>query len=388
MCFVGGFLPGFRYGGPVSSVAALSLLLKKSDVDFRIIAPDRDLAADMAYEGVIGNEWNEFSGHTVYYVSSESVNFFSFLGLLMRSRGNSVYLNSLFHRHYSISPLIIIRLLRVLGRKHQLIIAPRSELMTEVLRPKRLRKTFFLLVAKWTGLFHEAIFHGTSDEEIHELKRWFPRNRIYLIENPVYENEENLTGANLSAVPPPSVHPAKKEFLRIIFLSRISPKKNLYFLLEVLSEVNCDFHIDIWGPGEDQAYLNECNKALDLLGLRDKAVFRGELQKDLVVPVMSNYDVLCLPTKGENFGHVIAESLRAGTVTITSNHTPWSRWQDGKALSALPLDTNIWRKKLEQIWEEKKSGEMNKFSEDARRLYSASNSNADLRKKYLELFRQ
>ena len=70
MCFVGGFLPGFRYGGPVSSVAALSLLLKKSDVEFRIIAPDRDLAADLAYDVVIGNEWNDFAGHSVYYVSS------------------------------------------------------------------------------------------------------------------------------------------------------------------------------------------------------------------------------------------------------------------------------------------------------------------------------
>ena len=30
------------------------------------------------------------------------------------------------------------------------------------------------------------------------------------------------------------------------------------------------------------------------------------------------------PTRGENFGHVIFEALKAGLPVITSDHTPWN----------------------------------------------------------------
>lgn len=41
-----------------------------------------------------------------------------------------------------------------------------------------------------------------------------------------------------------------------------------------------------------------------------------------VVNVLSEYDILFLPTKGENFGHVIVEALAAGIIVLTSDQVP------------------------------------------------------------------
>ena len=38
--------------------------------------------------------------------------------------------------------------------------------------------------------------------------------------------------------------------------------------------------------------------------------------------MFQEYDLLFLPTKGENFGHVILESMSAGTPVLISDTTP------------------------------------------------------------------
>ena len=43
---------------------------------------------------------------------------------------------------------------------------------------------------------------------------------------------------------------------------------------------------------------------------------------------MGSYDLFFLPTAGENFGHVILESLCSGTPVLISDTTPWRNLQD------------------------------------------------------------
>ena len=52
--------------------------------------------------------------------------------------------------------------------------------------------------------------------------------------------------------------------------------------------------------------------------------YHGELQPDAVVTTFARYDAFAFPTLGENFGHVIAESLSAGCAVICSDQTPWT----------------------------------------------------------------
>ena len=52
-------------------------------------------------------------------------------------------------------------------------------------------------------------------------------------------------------------------------------------------------------------------------------------------------DLFVFPTLGENFGHVIFESLEASTPVLVSDQTPWkSNYKRG--LQTLPLDEDKW----------------------------------------------
>lgn len=56
----------------------------------------------------------------------------------------------------------------------------------------------------------------------------------------------------------------------------------------------------------------------------------------LPVPaLMREHDLFFFPTLGENYGHVIIESLSAGTPVLISDQTPWTSDADGAC--ALPL---------------------------------------------------
>jgi glycosyltransferase involved in cell wall biosynthesis len=49
------------------------------------------------------------------------------------------------------------------------------------------------------------------------------------------------------------------------------------------------------------------------------------------VSFLGGFDLLVLPTRGENFGHVVLESLAAGTPVIVGRDTPWQRVEEAGA---------------------------------------------------------
>lgn len=57
-----------------------------------------------------------------------------------------------------------------------------------------------------------------------------------------------------------------------------------------------------------------------------------------MVVTLANYDVFLFPTFGENFGHVISESLIAGCLPIISNTTPWTDLDEHKCGNVISLD--------------------------------------------------
>ncbi len=56
----------------------------------------------------------------------------------------------------------------------------------------------------------------------------------------------------------PKFEQFQPDTIKCVFASRISPKKNLIFLLDVLSEVSREVHLEIWGDIDDLSYWNAC----------------------------------------------------------------------------------------------------------------------------------
>ncbi|GIV29576.1 MAG: hypothetical protein KatS3mg028_0642 [Bacteroidia bacterium] len=55
------------------------------------------------------------------------------------------------------------------------------------------------------------------------------------------------------------------------------------------------------------------------------------------------------PTKNENFGHAIVETLSCGRPVLISNCTPWKEVNEYQCGYALPLDENIFAERLLEI---------------------------------------
>ena len=122
--------------------------------------------------------------------------------------------------------------------------------------------------------------------------------------------------------------------------------KNLDFLLKVLLRVKSTLELFIYGPKEDLSYWKKCHRLICKLPLNIKVSIRKELTYGKVANTFSKFDLFAFPTKGENFGHVITESLLAGTPVLLSDKTFW-RHNYTQSLTILPLKEDDWVKKIE-----------------------------------------
>jgi glycosyltransferase involved in cell wall biosynthesis len=137
--------------------------------------------------------------------------------------------------------------------------------------------------------------------------------------------------------------------LHIIFLSRITPKKNLDFLLEALCSVQSAITLSIYGPLCEPDYWQRCQSLMASLPANISAEYAGEVHPSKVLEVFSAFDVFALPTRGENYGHVVLESLTAGTPVLISDQTPWQSSADG-GLQVMPLgDPRQWALTIDRL---------------------------------------
>lgn len=111
--------------------------------------------------------------------------------------------------------------------------------------------------------------------------------------------------------------------LRVIFISRIDPKKNLVGALRILDQVETPVTFDIYGTREDLRYWRRCEDLMRTLPAHVQATYRGVLAGTKVHGTLAQYDLMLLPTFNENYGHMIAEALAAGCPPLISDRTPW-----------------------------------------------------------------
>lgn len=308
------YLPGSKAGGPIRSIRNVANALGK-ECDFRVITTDRDHADPHPFPNVAINAWNDVEGARVYYADREHRRASAIAGLIRDIDPDVVYLNSFFSPSFGVGPLVQRRLGRT-GRRARWVVAPRGEFSPGAMAFKTVKKQAFLQVAKLTGLLTGITWQATSEPEIADIRRetGVPESAITLAAN-ITEDAGDL---DESAARSRSSGP-----LRVCFVSRVSPKKNLAFALEALARVRRPVEFDIYGPVEDDAHAEVCRRIA--AGAADRLTVRwhGPVPHEQVRGIFAAHDLFLFPTLGENFGHVIFESLAAGTPVLVSDRTPW-----------------------------------------------------------------
>jgi len=222
-----------------------------------------------------------------------------------------LYLNSLWNPTFTIIPVMAVRLGLVQAKN--ILLAPRGELSPGALTIKARKKRLFLKA--WRPLLKsmEIVWHASTDREAIDICTTFPDAQVMVIADQISLPRE--------ALPVGSGHDGP---VRLVFISRISPMKNLLLALEALRQISSSAEFDIYGPAEDPDYWTRCQSVIDQLPDRVQVTYQGELAPEQVRETFSKYDAFVFPTLGENFGHVIAESLSASCPIICSDETPWT----------------------------------------------------------------
>jgi glycosyltransferase involved in cell wall biosynthesis len=301
------------------------------------VTADRDLGSAGPYPDRSGR-WVARGRARVFYLDPRRAGqWFRLWRDLRRTPFDLVYVNSLFAPLYSLLP-IAATWLGLIGAR-RVLIAPRGELCRGALALKARKKRLFL--RWWAPVLRrtDVTWHAVTAKEAVDIRAVFPWARI----------EVNGNQSALPAEPMPAPCAAAPT-ARLVYIGRIDPKKNVDLVLAALRDLSTPVELDLYGPVADARYWTGCRALMDGLPPSVKVRYRGVLAPDAVRSAFAAYDAFVFPTRGENFGHAIAESLSASCPVICSDETPWSAVLRGGGGRVLPeLTADALRAELERV---------------------------------------
>lgn len=338
LSFIDYYYPGFKAGGPIRTMENL-VNSCSTDIEFFIVTRNSDIDGSR-YDGFCEGVWYEVGGAKVCYVKSSGFGLGSVRRLLKNVKPDVVYLNSFFSVKFSILPFLYL----IAARGPGVVLAPRGELARSALSYKWFRKRIYLQFFKLMRRLRRLILQASSQDEALDINAAVKCADEYIFVAPDVPAFSRLSfGRETLTVKDDD------DGLRLIFVSRISPVKNLDYLLDILGRVRSNVVLRIYGPIEDDVYFSKCQALIDDLPGNIIVYWLGELSPDKVGCAFSRADIFAFPTRGENFGHVIFESLAAGTPVLVSDRTPWR--DDGTdALKVIGLnDPDLWVESIERF---------------------------------------
>jgi glycosyltransferase involved in cell wall biosynthesis len=296
---------------------------------FRIVTSDRDIGDTAPYPRIKLGEWQPVGGAQVRYLDRAELRFLRILNLIRETPHDVLYLNSFLDFRFATLPLLAYRF--AAKRKPPLILAPRGEFSGGALALKSRKKQLFIVASKLLRYHKQIIWQASSEHEAEDIRRAMGSMAKDIRIAPVLPG-----GSGTPLVPKIG---CDSEPLGVVFLSRISPKKNLHGALAILKSVNVPVRFTIHGPIEDAEYWKRCLGAISDLPTHVTVHYAGVLRPEDVGASLSQNDVFLFPTLGENYGHVIAEAIQAGLVLLISNQTPWRNLEAEGVGWDLPLDS-------------------------------------------------
>lgn len=182
-----------------------------------------------------------------------------------------------------------------------------------------LKKRLFLAATGRRFLERAARVHCTAEGERQQATKWMPKAHTAVLPLLVDLTEyDTLPGTEPALAAFPQLATAAP---KVLFLSRLHPKKGVEILLRAAAEVTrrgVDLELFIAGPGEDD-YVNRLMRLANELNLGAKTHFLGMVRGAQKTSLYQAADLFVLPTHQENFGLVLVEALAGGTPVITTS---------------------------------------------------------------------
>lgn len=364
-----GYLPAQNYGGPLVSIDNLCSLLK-DEIHFDIVTTEHEMNCTKRMEE-INDGWNKRNNAEVLYLPETKYKMNVFAQIINERKPECIYLNSLFSKKSTIPFL-------KLAKKNNIpiILAPRGQLCKNAFKKKWKKIPYIILYSNILNQ-KKLVYQATSEEEREAIKKYLH-----------VEDKKIVTLNNIPSLP--LEERAKKQKnkgrLDVVYISRIHPKKNLRYALEIVKEASCFLQFDIYGPIEDLLYWKECKKIIYEMPKNINVRYCGIVPHQDIHASFSAYDLFLFPTFSENYGHVIAEALFSGCPVITSDNVPWLDLEKNNAGWAISLDNRTeYKERICQLSEEDDVVYSIRRNNCYQYVYKKSNY-TELRIKYLRTF--
>src|SRR5215510_9822339 len=170
LIFADWYLPGFKAGGPIRSIANMVEALG-DEFQFSVITRDRDWLQPVAYPETTSGVWHTVGKAKVIYLTPEDLSSRTLAKVIRTADPDVLYFNSLYSPWFSILPLSLRRLGKI--KKAPVILAPRGELAANALALKKTKKRVSLLATKSIGLYRDVLWQASTSYEASDIRTWF-----------------------------------------------------------------------------------------------------------------------------------------------------------------------------------------------------------------------
>lgn len=311
LTFVPNYFPGYLSGGIARTIFNTTTWLG-DEFEFLVVTRDRDLGSDVPYPDVRYGSWVSLGNAKVRYLAPAELSLTRLEAFVNSVEYDVLHLNSFFDSVFTIKLLLLNRLNRI--HRRTIVFSPRGEFVPGPLAIKYKKKRIYIELSKLLRFYRNIVWHASSP---HEAGGIAAALRVPLADIRI---AIDLPIRDHSALPSDGM---EGEHLRVVFLSRITREKNLDGALRILQRVKSEIGFDIIGPKGDLDYWKECESALRRLPSNVHAKYVGSVPPEIVPRTLGQYDLFFFPTHGENYGHVVAEAISAGTRVLISQSTPW-----------------------------------------------------------------
>ena len=310
------YLPGHLAGGPVTTLRNLFSLSALSSHTQRLLIITRAMDIDGSRYDVCLEVPQPSDAGWVIYVEELSPS------CLLRIASDMGISRFYFNSFFSTSTIRFLTAVKLCRHSVKIAVAPRGEFSEGALRTSSVKKQAFLRLFLSLGLDRLIeFFHASSPSEAADIARALGNVATVVAADPLPEVEKVVSTAWSAGVLPPA--------RTVVFLSRIVPKKNLLGALEVVAGIVEPLRLEIHGPQEDPRYATQCLEwARRNIPTHHQVEFMGACMDSMVSQIFERHRVFLFPTMGENFGHVVPESLTAGCPVVTTDATPWQDLED------------------------------------------------------------
>ena len=309
LIFNRGYLPGKNLGGPVTSIQNFCDTFI-SEYSIKIVTWDHDFGSQERFPN-ISHGWNHVGNAEVLYLSDRECQYKRFREIIKSENPLFCYLSGTITSYFKFNDGVLKACRK---EKIPIVLVPRGDICSNALRIKKIKKILAISFCRFFNVFKKIYFQTTLKEESDNLIKYFNICKTRIFEIP-----------NIPALVEPNLSLKKRtKTVKLVFVSRITEKKNLLDAIRSVIKSKSTVIFDIYGPIENTEYWGKCVKLIETAPPNVQINYIGALDGKEAKCIFKKYDAFVFETRSENYGHVIIESMLCGCPVILSRGTtPW-----------------------------------------------------------------